>query len=356
MGSRRRQEAANSTIRKTAERAHRAAGHRAVRQAARNTGPRRTDLVLEVTPMPKSMTGYGVGTTATEEFVLTVELKSVNHRFLKLNGRVSEEFSFLQIELEDLIRKTVHRGAIYYSAMVEPTCRADLYDIDLGILEKYLTTLQKHEGRLSLATAEPPQPKDLLLLPGVVRAEETLKLRRSGLDHQGISREELVTATRTAGKQALDELLAMRSQEGGFLAGEFAVRCQILHDLLGQVKQATPQAIKDHNQRLLDRINHLLSESSLQAHPDDLIREVAIIAERADVAEELTRMESHLQQFLETIEQPPPVGRKLEFIVQEMFRESNTMGAKVSDVSLGRTIVEIKAEVDRLKEQVLNIE
>ena len=305
--------------------------------------------------MLRSMTGYGSGNVETDDFSLSLELKSVNHRFMKLSGRVSEEFPFLQIEVEEIIRKRLVRGSVYYSVSVEPTRTEDLYDINLAVAEKYLKTLSASSGVPGLAT-EQPQLRDVLPLPGVVCSHDNLRLRKNGVDARGIQKEALLKATREATKQAVSNLVEMREREGQFLTKEFERYCEVLQELLESISTHAPQAVKEYNVRLLERVKLLLAENDVKVAPEDLLREVAIIAERSDVTEELVRMRSHLEQFRRTLQQPEPVGRKLEFIVQEMFRESNTMGAKVSSAELTRLIVNAKAEVDRLKEQVLNIE
>ncbi len=296
--------------------------------------------------MLKSLTGYGRHTEETDSFVLTVEVKSVNNRFLKITGRVSEELAYLQTQIEEIIRKRLVRGSVYFSLTVEPLSRADLYEIDNAVLQKYLSMLKESQKMLNSATTEQPQLRDLLLLPGVVRAEEKLKL----------GDDELLSAARSAMNSALSQLIAMREQEGAFLEEEFRNRNEVLRGLLKKVHADVPTALNDYNRKLTERVNQLLAEAELNVSTPDLLREVAVVAERSDITEELSRMESHLQQFSDSLASGAPVGRKLEFIVQELFRESNTMGAKALSAELSRSVVEIKAEVDRLKEQVLNIE
>ena len=296
--------------------------------------------------MLKSMTGYGRDTEQTDSFLLTVEVKSVNNRFLKITGRVSEELAYLQTQIEEIIRKRLIRGSVYFSLTVEPLSRADLYEIDNAVLQKYLSMLKESQKILNSAATEQPQLRDLLLLPGVVRAEEKLKL----------GDDELLSAARSAMNRALSQLIAMREQEGAFLEEEFRNRSEVLRRLIKKVHADIPTALNDYNQKLTDRVNRLLAEAELNVSTPDLLREVAVVAERSDITEELSRMESHLQQFSDSFANDAPVGRKLEFIVQELFRESNTIGAKALSAELSRSVVEIKAEVDRLKEQVLNIE
>jgi uncharacterized protein (TIGR00255 family) len=294
--------------------------------------------------MLRSMTGYGEAKLEDEQFVLAIELKSVNNRFLKISGKVPEEVSYLLNELEGQIRKSLLRGSVSFTLRFEPKRSADLYEIDEDLLKKYLKTLTRINTELK--TDEALGIKDLLLLPGVIHTEEALH----------VGKEEVLAVARRTLEATLEGVIKMRSLEGARLEEEFRVRIHKLKSLLETVKRDAARAVEEYQQKLEERVNHLLSEKGVKLDPEDLLKEVAILAERSDIAEETQRLESHLEQFVETIGESVPVGRKLEFIVQEMLRESNTMGAKSPSSSLSRSTVEIKAEVDRLKEQVVNVE
>lgn len=294
--------------------------------------------------MLKSMTGYGEATMEGENFSLTIEVKSVNNRFLKITTKIPEEIAYLTGDLEELVRRSLSRGSVYMTVRFIPTRRQDLYEIDRGVLEKYLKTLR--ELRASLGTEEEILIKDLLLLPGVIHSEEALSL----------GKEAVLPVAQAALEQALHRVVAMRAEEGRGLHAELTARSQRLGELLLRVRAEVTQGLVEHRKRLEERVNVLLSGTSLRVAPDDLLKEVAIIAERSDIAEEVQRFESHLRQFDQTISGTEPAGRKLEFIVQEILRESNTMGAKSACSGLNEAVVEIKAEVDRLKEQVVNVE
>jgi uncharacterized protein (TIGR00255 family) len=294
--------------------------------------------------MLKSMTGYGQATMEGNGFVLSIEVKSVNNRFLKIAGKIAEEVSYLQNELEEQIRKVVVRGSLSFTLHFEPTRYDDLYEIDEGVLKKYLKSLNRIKADLKLD--EQIHLKDLLLLPGVIHTQEALIL----------GKDEVLPVARHSMDKALQDLLTMRAREGAALTEEFRKRNTLLRQLLEKVKKEVPLALEEYHAKLEDRVNQLLNDRGVKLTPEDLIPEVAILAERSDITEEIARFDSHLEQFSSTIESTQPCGRKLEFIVQELFRESNTMGAKSSSTVLNRSIVEIKAEVDRLKEQVVNVE
>jgi uncharacterized protein (TIGR00255 family) len=294
--------------------------------------------------MLKSMTGYGQATTEGKDFVLSIEVKSVNNRFLKITGKIAEEVAYLQNELEEEIRKRVDRGSISFTVHFEPTRYVNLYEIDEEVLKKYLDTLNRIKK--DLHSEEEIRIRDLLLLPGVIHTEEALIL----------GKDVVLPVAKLAMEQAIQCLLGMRSQEGAALDREFRERSEVLRKLLDRVKRGAPLALEEYHRKLEDRVNHLISNRGVQLAPEDLLKEVAILAERSDISEEISRFDSHLKQFVASLDDTEPVGRKLEFIIQELIRESNTMSAKSSNTALNQSIVEIKAEVDRLKEQVANVE
>ena len=294
--------------------------------------------------MLKSMTGFGEATVEERSFVLSIELKSVNNRFLKVSGKIPEEISYLQNDLEEEVRESVLRGSVFLTVRFAPTRYADLYEIDEDVLKKYLKTLNRIKDDLN--SKEEIRLKDLLLLPGVIRTEEALVL----------GKEEVLPAAVKAMDAAMKRLLEMRLQEGGRLKEDFQGRASGLKSLLDRIRVNAPRALSEYHQKLEERVNQLIRDRGVTIAPEDLLKEVAILAERSDITEEIQRLDGHIHQFCATLEETQPVGRKLEFIVQEMFRESNTMSAKSSNTSLNQSIVEVKAEVDRLKEQVANVE
>ena len=294
--------------------------------------------------MLRSMTGYGEASTETPEFVLGVEVKTVNNRFLKLSSKIPEEVAYLQARLEEVIRRRLVRGSVFFVIRFEPLHPEDLYEIDEPLVEKYFRTLAKLSEKLG--AAQEIRLAELCQLPGAVRTEEALVLGRDKV-------EPVAYETLDA---ALDRVVAMRECERGNLREELESRAKRLMELLAEVRATAPKAVEEHFERLDQKIRRLLGDQQAALTAEDVLKEAAILAERSDISEEIARMDSHLQQFGATLNSGGPVGRKLEFIVQEMFRESNTMGAKAPNSGLNQSVVEMKAEVDRLKEQVLNIE
>jgi len=292
----------------------------------------------------RSMTGYGEAHVPGDGFELTIEIKSVNNRFLKVSSKLSEEITHLQNEVEEEVRRLVDRGSIFLIIIFRPTRFTDLYEIDEGVLRKYLTSLRRL--RKDLNDREEVLLKDILLLPGVVRAQEDVLLGKGAV----------LPATLRGVREATEKMIAMRETEGQNLEKDFRSRSKLLRGLLADVAACAPKGILDYQVRMHERINRLLAGREMPVLPQDIVKEVAIIAERSDITEELDRMASHLDQFEECLKAQEPIGRKLEFLIQEMFRESNTMASKSISSELSRHLVEIKSEVDRLKEQIQNLE
>ena len=290
------------------------------------------------------MTGYGEVRKSGDGFELTIEVRSVNNRFLKISSKVSEEITHLQNELEEEVHRHVERGSIYLIVIFRATRFTDLYEIDEELLRKYWTRLRKL--RTEIAKDQELHLRDLLLLPGVVR----------GGENQIQEKEAVLPVARKGVRDAVKAMIALREREGVNLERTFRAGEKRLRQLLHKVAEGQPGALADYQKKLEERVERLLANREMVLAPQDLLKEVAILAERADISEELARLSSHLDQFAESLEAREPVGRKLDFLVQEMFRESNTMASKSISADMSRHIVEIKTEVDRLKEQIQNIE
>jgi uncharacterized protein (TIGR00255 family) len=298
------------------------------------------------------MTGYGDARVATERFVFSVEVRCVNNRFLKVHFKVPDEVLYLQNDMEVVIRSRLSRGSVFVTVLFEPARQTDLYDIDGDVLNKYLERISRIKAQFQLRddlkahVQDPVQLRDLLPLPGVVRAVETLAL----------DKQHVWPAAQRGIEEALVKVSGMRETEGRHLERELRQRAQSVGALLDSVRRNLPQAMEEYHRRLDRKVRQLLGDQQAVLAPEDVLKELAILAERSDISEEISRMESHLKQFTRALDSAEPVGRKLEFLVQEMYRESNTMGAKTISAGVSQDMVEMKAEVDRLKEHVLNIE
>ncbi len=287
------------------------------------------------------MTGFGEARSVDDRLTVIAELRAVNNRHLKLNARISDPFSALEPDFERLIRETIRRGTIQFSLRVERPRRAEDYRLNLVALSSYRDQVVSMLGPGS----PPPDLAALLGLPGVVE----------GRNHQADDpREEWPKLAQVVG-EAVEKLQASRAEEGRAMASELLSLARLFAGQLDHVARRGPEIVSAYQSRLIERVQALVKDR-VTIEPKDLIREVAILAERADIAEEIVRLRAHLQQFEAVIAEPESAGRKLEFVVQEMGRETNTIGSKANDVEISRSVVEMKGLLEKIRELILNIE
>jgi len=289
-----------------------------------------------------SMTGYGESQCHDDGVHYSLELRSVNNRYFKASIKLPETLAVLEAEVEKLLRARLIRGSVNCTLRLRNTSAEAAQDVNVAALQRYVEQL----GRI---TTNGPVQIDLaavLALPGVCQPPE---IGESERERQFSILSKLVN-------QALDRLVEMRRTEGQALRKDLLLHCERIRENLAAVADQAPQVMKDYHQRLLQRANELLAGSSLQLQLDDVRREVAVYAERCDVHEEISRLRSHLDQFERLCDKGEHAGRKLDFLAQEMLREANTIGSKANDALIAHHVVEIKSAIDRLKEQVQNVE
>ncbi len=292
--------------------------------------------------MWQSMTGFGRAELEREGRKLTVELKSVNHRFSEVNVRYPRELSPLEERIKRLVASRLSRGRIdvfvTYSFLGE-----GLYQVrvDKGLAVAY------YNGMKDLAQAVGVAPNvgltQLAGLPDVVKVER----QADDLDKVWAMMEESLTL-------ALDQLVVMRRHEGQRLAEDITTRLATIGDLVKQIADRAPLVVEDYQRRLRERIKELLG--AVQIDEARLLTEVALFADRSAITEELVRMHSHQDQFAASLSSGEAVGRKLDFLLQEMNREVNTIGSKANDLAIGALVVELKAELEKVREQIQNVE
>lgn len=292
----------------------------------------------------KSMTGYGRGECARNGFKVTVELGAVNRRQSEISVTVPRELETLEAPVRDLIngriargrvtaRITVHAAEGNLSAQMRINRRlAEAYAKELARLSKHL----KISGGVTL--------DHLIRAPGVFQSDEEL-----------VEPDKLWPAIEKALNQALTALLKMREREGAHLAEDLSVRAGIMRTAVEKIRKQAPLTAENYRKQLLERIRTAGIENIA---PDDerLLKEIVLFADRSDIAEELTRLQSHFQQFEDCRKSREPVGRTLDFLAQEMNREINTIGSKANDAVISREVVTLKAELERFREQAQNVE
>ncbi len=288
--------------------------------------------------MPRSMTGFGRAQARSEHYALRAELRSVNNRNLRVVFRIPELFQSLETEL-NIVRETVIRGTVTATFVLDDLTGDPGYVLDEQIIRYYRDALRHVEEDAQIPLAA------LVTLPGVVR--------RKTADE---APEELADIAVSTLRQALAALAAARETEGRFIWKEMLSRCAAIREWVSRIEARVPLMVDEYRGRLAERLGRLLEGAAAELTQDDLRKEIALFADRSDVSEEITRLRSHLELMERMGNSQTPIGRKLEFVTQEMFREANTVASKSSDSDMVHTALEIKAEIEKLREQALNIE
>ncbi|MBM3991370.1 MAG: YicC family protein [Planctomycetes bacterium] len=290
----------------------------------------------------RSMTGFGSASRSERGLALRAEVRAVNHKFLQLKLRLPDELGALEAELEARVRERLERGAVNLNVALDSGVALAPIELDLALAQRYRELLEKLDHELGLGAKLGLD--DIARLPGVFR---------SAPDSAAIAAARAVLFAVV--DAALDALREMREREGAVLARDLGLRGAAIAALVERIRARMPQAVRAHQEQLHKRVAELLGPGTSLA-PGDLAREIALIADRLDVTEELTRLESHLGQLQALCAKPTPVGRQLDFLVQEFLREANTIGSKCNDAQVAHAVVELKTEIERLREQVQNVE
>jgi len=293
--------------------------------------------------MPRSMTGCGEGVASAAEGTCRVEVRSVNHRGFKLTLRSPEGFHRLEPRIEAAVRERIRRGTVNVALDVQGGAAAAFRRLDHAQLAAYLDDLERFSAARNLPL---PQSLDGILgLPGVV----------AELPPAGDAVERLWPLVAEALAAALVACDAMREAEGAALAADMRGIVAEVRTLVVGIRGRVPAAVGRHRERLAERVGGVLAERGAVLSEADLTREIVLAADRSDVAEELVRLESHLGQFERLLDEPT-AGRQLDFLSQELAREANTVAAKSADVEIAHAVVEAKTRIERLREQVQNLE
>lgn len=292
--------------------------------------------------MIKSMTGFGQGEATSGQYEVRVELKSVNHRYLDLFLRIPKQYTQLEEILRRMIGERITRGRVEALVSVEEFGHKERsVQINTPLLQGYVEALQAMKAELG--SDEAITLNQVLSLPGVLEVDEP-----------DLDWEQLQVLLAQATTLALDGLEAMRVAEGRQLCADLEDKISLVESLADQVAQIAPQVADDYKNRLRERLGELIDGTTLTE--ERFLGEVAIFADRCSIDEELVRLTSHLGQLKETLRSDKSVGRKLDFLIQEMNREVNTIGSKGNNVDIARLVVELKSELEKIREQMQNIE
>lgn len=299
--------------------------------------------------MLKSMTGFGRGEYEDEKFSATIEMKTVNHRYNEVAIRLPR---FLN-PLEDRIRKTILRSI--NRGRIDVFITADYVNdglctvkVDKALAAAYHNALQEVAGAAGITDCKLGEQAEVLYL---ARCPDVISVKEGFFDVETIWPQ-----LEQALQQAITNLVAMRETEGGNIYGDFIKRAALIEEKLLQIEARSPKVVEKYQDRLSERINDLLAKYNQTVEPERLLQEVAIFADRTSITEEIVRLKSHIKQFREIINLNQPVGRKLDFLVQEFNREANTIASKANDYTIAQLVVDIKAEIEKIREQIQNIE
>ena len=294
--------------------------------------------------MLKSMTGYGEASCEFEGINYNVEVRTLNNRYLKTSIRLPETVVFLEDEVEKIVKANMLRGSVSLALRTKNVSSEPAFDINQELMKAYAERLTGAifgadiDCSLNLA--------DLLTLPGVMQSvepdeEKALEIKKVILETV---------------KKAVKSLVSMREIEGQALEEDLKANCDSMSETLRLIRSKAHIVVEEYRDKLQKRVDELLKDAQLSIDQQLLTREVAIFADRCDISEEMARLDSHLKQFYEICEGSESAGRRLDFLCQEMFRETNTIGSKASDAQIGQWVVDLKCNIDRIKKQVQNVE
>ncbi|MBB6452980.1 uncharacterized protein (TIGR00255 family) [Salirhabdus euzebyi] len=293
--------------------------------------------------MVKSMTGYGRHVNSYRDTRITIEVRTVNHRFLDLSIKMPKTLLHLEDKMKKLAREYFKRGRIDVFVTIDGTGLVDKnLQVDWNLVDQYMEKINQVKDRYQLT--DTVSVKDILQLDDVFFITDQ--------EEEDASFQEILLHTC---KKAMKLVAEMRSKEGEAIAYDLGSRTEGIKQIVFKLEQHREKVIEQYRDRIKQRIEEYI-KNDLWDQDSRIIQEVALMAEKGDISEEVTRLFSHIDQFLLTLKKEEPIGRRLDFIVQEMHREANTIGSKSNDVNISEWVVELKSEIEKLKEQAQNVE
>ena len=292
--------------------------------------------------MVRSMTGYGRAVGTADGMTVTVELKSVNHRFFEFGARLPRNYLFLEDKLKNHVQRSVSRGKVDCFVQIETEETEDgVVSVNHSLAAGYFNAAKELSDRYGLA-----MPTGVELLTA---HPDIFTVKKAPADE-----EKIWNAVKTVADEAIALFLRMRETEGEKLRADVSSRAAAILEHVEFIEARSPQTVREYNDKLLARMRELLGDTTVDEQR--LLTEAAVFADKIAVAEETVRLRSHLEQLEAFFEAKEPIGRKLDFLVQEINREANTIGSKASDIEIARRVIAVKAEVEKIREQIQNIE
>ncbi|MCD7800482.1 MAG: YicC family protein [Ruminococcus sp.] len=292
--------------------------------------------------MIKSMTGYGRYQEVVGSRDILVEIRSVNHRYYEFSCRIPRNMGYLEDKLKGLIKGSVSRGKIEVLVTINNIDGKDeTISVNMGVAQGYINALRESNEVLKL-------PDDITLsqlsrFPDVFTVIKTID-----------DEDEIWNSVKMVAEKTLERFVSMKTIEGEKMYKDVTSKLDAIESMVGIVELASPQTVENYRKRLYDKLSEVLESKDIDENR--IITECAILSEKLAVDEETVRLRSHISQFRELIDSTEPVGRKLDFLIQEMNREVNTTGSKAQDITITKTVVEMKSELEKIREQIQNIE
>ena len=292
--------------------------------------------------MIKSMTGYGRGQQIVDGREITVEIKSVNHRYFEFSARVPRAYGYLEEKLKSFVQGKVARGKVEVGITIFNIEGKDAQiEVNQSIAVGYVEALRKANETIGL--------NDDLSLSQLIRLPDIFNVVKTTED------EEIIwSLVKSVAEEALDNFVSMRETEGQKMKDDIKSRLGYISELVAKVEERSPMVTEAYRERLYNKISEILNDKKIDEQR--ILTEAAIFSEKTAVDEETVRLKSHIQQFTSLLDSSEAVGRKLDFLIQEFNRESNTIGSKAQDVEITRIVVELKSEIEKIREQIQNIE
>ena len=292
--------------------------------------------------MVRSMTGFGRAEKVFGGMEVTVEIKSVNHRYFEFSSRVPRNYAFLEEKLKSFLKERVSRGKVeVYVTINNSNDDAVEIEVDRFFTDGYVKALK--------SLAKLYGVKNDITASVIARNSDVFSVKKKSVDEEAVTNAVLETTA-----DAVTAFISMREVEGAKLKEDVLNRTDFILDKVSFVEKRSPETVKQYKDRLYDKIKELLSDA--QVDEQRLITETAIFADKVAVAEETVRLRSHIAQLTELLNSDEAVGRKLDFLIQEMNREANTIGSKAQDIDIAHTVVDIKSEIEKIREQIQNVE
>ncbi|MDR3970732.1 MAG: YicC/YloC family endoribonuclease, partial [Ruminococcus sp.] len=295
-------------------------------------------------PMIKSMTGFGRCRTVLHGREISVEIKSVNHRFFEFSCRTPKGYGFLDDKLKALVNSRVSRGKIdmFVTVGAAEDTPAEV-KINHSLVSGYINAMKEISETYGI--------ENDVTVTAISRFPDVYTVSKAPENEEEITADVLEAAN-----SAIDGFIAMREAEGEKMKADILGRAEVILATVDEIDERSPQTVKEYEERLLDRINRTLQDYNINIDEQRVLTEVAVFADKVAVAEETVRLRSHFAQLSKIMESQTPIGREIDFIIQEMNREANTIGSKVQDAEIAHKVVKIKSEIEKMREQIQNIE